>query len=108
MAATTITEYKTRPCTKCGGAGFLSAFQHRKGGECFRCGASGNDPQMIEIVREMTDEEVIAELAKKGFTVMFAERQNSGDWMNDLFLSDEEVEEQKQVMIGARMMLAAI
>ena len=62
MATTTVTELKSRSCIKCGGHGFLSAFQHRKGGECFRCGASGTDPVMVEMTRDMTDEEVLAAL----------------------------------------------
>jgi len=28
-------------CGRCAGTGFLSQFQHRKGGECFACGGSG-------------------------------------------------------------------
>ena len=28
-------------CPKCAGRGYLPQFQHRKGGECFACGATG-------------------------------------------------------------------
>lgn len=28
-------------CPRCAGSGYLPQFQHRKGGECFACGASG-------------------------------------------------------------------
>lgn len=28
-------------CPRCAGSGFLPQFQHRKGGECFACGATG-------------------------------------------------------------------
>jgi hypothetical protein len=33
---------RLRPmCGRCGGAGFLSAFSHFKGGVCFSCGGTG-------------------------------------------------------------------
>lgn len=60
MANTIISEYKAMPCSRCGGAGRIAQFQHRNGGECFRCGATGVDPVMKEISREMTVEEIIA------------------------------------------------
>jgi hypothetical protein len=28
-------------CPRCSGSGYLPQFQHRKGGECFACGATG-------------------------------------------------------------------
>ena len=28
-------------CPRCSGRGYLPQFQHRKGGECFACGATG-------------------------------------------------------------------
>lgn len=28
-------------CPKCAGSGYLPQFAHRKGGECFACGATG-------------------------------------------------------------------
>jgi hypothetical protein len=105
---TTITEYESRPCSKCGGAGFLSAFQYRKGGECFRCGASGKDPVMRPVVREMTDAEVLDALAQAGFPVLWTERPDTGDWMQDLFLSDEEASQRAAAMQGARLFLAAL
>ena len=109
MAATTITEFKARSCTKCGGHGFLSAFQHRKGGECFRCGASGVDPQMVEVTREMTDAEVLAALASIGLPVVMIETQRAetGDYLADLFLTEAEVANREAAMIGARAALAA-
>lgn len=99
------------PCSRCAGSGRIAQFQHRNGGECFRCGATGVDPVMKVVDREMTDAEVIAALAKFGFEVMLTERE-VGDVSADdylaLFLTDEEVAERAQAMQGARMMLAAI
>lgn len=108
MAATQITEFTARTCIKCGGAGRISSFQYIKGGECFRCGGSGNDPVMIETTRDMTDDEVIAALAAAGFPVLFVERAETGDYLKDLFLSEAEQAEQEAAMQGARMMLAAL
>jgi len=98
MAATTIVEYKARPCIKCGGAGFLSCFQYIKGGECFRCGASGEDPVMTAVEREMNYAELCVALAERGFPVV---RVETGDYMLDLFASEQEIQ-------GARIMLAAL
>lgn len=106
MAATTISEFKTMPCTKCGGSGRIAQFQHRNGGECFRCGATGHDPVMVEVSRDMTDEEVIAQLEAFGFTVDMPCAQADG--FMGLFLTDEQVETQNAVMAGARAALAAI
>lgn len=105
---TTITEYSRRHCSRCGGEGRISAFQHRKGGECFRCGGSGLDPVMVETTRAMTDEEVLAALAAAGFPVIFAERPATGDFLADLFLSPDELAERAAVMAGARAFLAAL
>lgn len=60
MAATTVTEFVAMPCSRCAGQGRIAQFQHRNGGECFRCGATGIDPQMREVERNMTMEEIIA------------------------------------------------
>jgi hypothetical protein len=111
MAATTITELQAMPCSRCAGSCRISQFQHRSGGECFRCGATGVDPVMKAVERDMTDEEVISTLAKFGFDVMFAEREAgyaSEDDYLALFLTDEEVAERAQAMQGARMMLEAL
>jgi hypothetical protein len=35
------TDKTENACPKCAGTGYLPQFQHRKGGECFLCGASG-------------------------------------------------------------------
>ena len=113
MAATTVTEFKTMPCTRCAGSGRIAQFQHRNGGECFRCGATGVDPVMHAVEREMSDAEVVASLANFGFEVMLTEREVSmdevsGDDYLALFLTDDEVAAKAQAMQGARMMLAAI
>lgn len=108
MAATTVTEFQAMPCSRCAGSGRIAQFQHRNGGECFRCGATGIDPVMKAVERDMTDEEVVAALAKFGFEVMLAEREVDMNDFSSLFLTDEEVASQAQAMKGARMMLAAI
>jgi len=95
---TTVTEYVARPCCKCGGAKFLSAFQHIKGGECFRCGATGEDPVMASIERPMTYAELCAVSEAQGFPVV---RPETGDWLVDLFASPEEIE-------GLRQFVAAL
>jgi hypothetical protein len=105
---TTITEFTARPCTRCAGSRFISQFQHRKGGECFRCGASGIDPQMIETTRDMTDAEVLAALADAGFPVMFTERAETGNFLTDLFPTADEMTAHAATMAGARLVLAAI
>ena len=105
---TTITELNAKPCTRCGGAGFISCFQHRKGGECFRCGASGRDPVMTASTRDMTDDEVLVALAAVGLPVMFAERPETGDFLADLFMAPDEVAAHAAIMAGARAALAAI
>ena len=102
---TVITEYKARNCTKCGGKGFLSSFQYNKGGECFRCGASGTDPIMVEVSRKMTDSEVVAALEVAGFPIIRTAAEPTGTFLDELFpfaamTADE--------MTGARMMLAAL
>jgi hypothetical protein len=104
MASLTVAEYKPLVCAKCGGAGRVSAFQHIKGGECFRCGGSGTDPVMVEAERQLTDDEVLAALARAGMPVAFPEREVNS--LDDLFLSDDEVANHKQLMAGARIALA--
>jgi ribosomal protein S27AE len=109
MTATTVTEYTARTCSRCGGAGRIAAFQHRNGGECFRCGATGIDPKMIETTREMTDAEVISALNAHGFAIVdfTPARPVTGDYLTDLFMNDEQVEAEKTVMTMARLLLAA-
>lgn len=82
-------------------------FQHRNGGECFRCGATGIDPVMKAVEREMTDDEVIDALEKFGFEVQPFDEDGEDGFMG-LFLSDEQVARRDEAMQGARMMLAAI
>ena len=103
----TISELVSRPCIKCVGLGFLSAFQHYKGGECFRCGASGNDPVMKEVIREATDDEVVAEMNAYGFDVIFNEPEANpeADWLEALFGSEEYQRERAEAMNGARVAL---
>jgi len=105
---TTVTEYTARPCSRCSGAGRIAAFQHRNGGECFRCGATGVDPTMIETTREMTDAEVIAALDARGFKIVDVSpaRPVTGDYLTDLFMTDEEVEAKTAIMAMARSLLA--
>ena len=107
MTTTTVTEYTARLCSRCGGAGRIAAFQHRNGGECFRCGATGVDPKMIETTREMTDAEVIAALDARGFVIVdfTPARSDTGDYLTDLFMNDEQVEAEKTVMTMARLLL---
>ena len=106
---TTISEFTARPCSRCGGAGRIAAFQHRNGGECFRCGATGIDPVMTETTREMTDAEVVAALDARGFAVinLTPARVETGDFLVDLFATDGEIEASKATMTMARALLAA-
>lgn len=106
MASLTVTEYKPLVCAKCGGAGRLSAFQHIKGGECFRCGGTGTDPVMVACERALTDDEVLAALDRAGLPVVFPERAVNS--LDDLFLTDEEVTQHQQLMAGARIALACL
>ena len=104
---TTITEYRKTICPRCFGRGYLPQFQHRKGGECFACGATGHgQPQPYE--RPMTDDEVIAALAEHGFTIIETTRAETGNWLVDLFGTPEEQAEHAETMKGARILLAAI
>lgn len=106
---TVIREYTNRNCSRCGGRGFLSVFQYNKCGECFRCGGSGNDPLMIETVRDMSDQEVLDALTKAGYPVIFKERIIDPDnFVLSLFMSDEEVSEYKEIVAGARLFFAAL
>lgn len=98
MATTTVVEYVERPCAKCGGMKYFSVFQHNKGGECFRCGATGIDPVMTPVERPMRYDEICAALAAHGVVI---ERFETGDYLIDLFVTDAEIE-------GARMLLAAM
>jgi hypothetical protein len=107
---TSITEYANRPCTRCGGSGRIAAFQHRNGGECFRCGATGVDPTMTETTREMTDAEVIAALDARGFTIvnLTPARATTGDFLIDLFATDDEIAAVSAAMTMARALLASV
>lgn len=107
---TTVTEFATRPCAKCGGAGFLSAYQHRKGGVCFRCGGTGKDEQLIAVERDMSDEEVVAALAAAGFPVVDVTPAPvivEGDFLS-IFLTDEQAAAKAEAMVAARAFLAAL
>lgn len=106
MTRLTVTEYKPLACAKCGGAGRVSAFQRIKGGECFRCGGTGTDPEMVVSERPLTDGEVLAALERAGMPVVFPERAVNS--LDDLFLSDEEVTQHQQLMAGARIALACL
>ena len=39
--AAAAAERAANACPKCAGRGYLPQFQHRNGGECFACGATG-------------------------------------------------------------------
>lgn len=104
---TTITEYRPTICPRCMGAGRLSAFQHYKAGECFRCGGTGKG-QPVAFERSMTDDEVVAALADLGFEIATVERVSTGDWLVDLFGTEEEQAAHMEAMRGARLMLEAI
>jgi hypothetical protein len=104
FTALTVTEYTARVCVRCGGAGRLACFQHNKGGQCFRCGGTGTDPDMVETHRPMTDDEVMSALSERGFPVIFAERADDAG----LFLSDAEAAQQAETLHGARIFLSAL
>lgn len=104
---TTITEYRPANCPRCMGAGRLSSFQHYKAGECFRCGGTGKG-QPVAVERDMTDDEVVAALAGLGFTIATVERPATGDWLIDLFGTEDERAYHAEAMRGARLMLAAL
>ena len=106
MAATTITEYTNIPCTRCSGSGRIACFQHKNGGECFRCGATGIDPQMKADERDMTDSEVVSSLASFGFDVQEFDEKPEGEF--GLFLSESQVARRDAAMLGARMLLALL
>ena len=112
MSKTTVTEIKTKfvPCYKCMGEGRIAYFSHRKGGECFACGGTGGHHESYGVQREMTDAEVLEALKAKGFDfVSFEEeKEESDDWMAQLFISDEQLAARQQAMIGARMALQAL
>lgn len=101
----TITKFRSIPCSKCGGRGFLPQFQYHKSGECFRCGTSGFDPVMLPTTRDMTDEEVVAALEFAGFPIVSTEE--PAGFMG-IMLSEAQVAAQAEAMIGARLLLAAI
>ncbi len=105
---TTITESEGRfiRCHKCGGEGRIPYYGHVKGGECFACGGTGGHVETVEMVREMTDEEVTAALTAAGFIVMPFDEQPEGEW--GIFWSEEQAERYRHYTLGARMMLAAI
>lgn len=103
MAKTTITEYADRPCYKCGGAGYLSQFQHRKGGECFACGATGKGASVVVGERDMEYHEIVAELRLRGIEIVDL---NSVEYTEDNFL--EMFNFDPAIVEGSRMMLAAI
>lgn len=56
----------------------------------------------------MTDDEVIAALAERGFTIIEPTRAETGDWLVDLFGTPEEQAAHAEAMKGARIMLAGI
>lgn len=106
MAKTTITEYADRPCYKCGGAGFLSQFQHRKGGECFACGATGKGASVVTGERDMEYHEIVAELRLRGIEVVDTTPRaeiTDDNWMTELFRPIDPA-----VIEGARLALAAL
>jgi len=39
--ATQPSKQKTLGCPRCGGSGYIAAFQHYKAGACFTCGGTG-------------------------------------------------------------------
>ena len=49
-------------CPKCAGRGYLPQFQHRKGGECFLCCATGvfaryaAQPQLFQVLADLAPE----------------------------------------------------
>jgi hypothetical protein len=101
---TTITQYADRPCYKCGGAGFLSQFQHRKGGECFACGATGKGASVVTGERDMEYHEIVAELRLLGIEIVdLAPVEYNEDNFLDMFKPLDPA-----IVEGARMLLAAI
>ena len=100
----TVSVIKKTNCPKCNGEGVISHFQHVKGGECFKCGGTGNGP-LEYTERPMTDDEVLAGLAAVGFPVIDVEPIPTSDWLADIFAA---MELKTQSMIGARLLLEAI
>lgn len=44
-------------CTRCGGSGWLFRYANVQGGICFRCGGTGEDPELPHVVVEREVEE---------------------------------------------------
>ena len=103
---TIITEYKAQSCIRCSGKGFLSSFQYHKGGECFRCGATGVDPAMKEVSRDMTDAEIIAALETVGFPIIRTAAEPTGESFLDMLFPFKEITADE--IAGARLLLAAV
>ena len=95
---TTTVDYRETACNRCSGTGYIAQYQHIKGGECFTCGATGKG-QPVPFEREMTYAEIVTALESKGINIVRVE--NGDDWLQNLFISDEEV-------TGARMLLQAV
>lgn len=58
--------------------------------------------------REMTDDEVLIALENAGFPVVFEEKEPTGDWLADLFMTPDEQAEYDAALIGARKLLAEL
>lgn len=95
---TTTVDYVETVCGRCAGKGYLSHYQHFKGGECFSCGTTGKgQPKPIE--REMTYAEMVSALETQGINIVRI--QHGDDWLESLFVSDDEI-------TGARMLLQSL
>ena len=44
-------------CSRCGGSGHMSGYQHVQGGVCFRCDGAGVDPAHAEAAKAAREEE---------------------------------------------------
>lgn len=84
---TTKTVSSPKSCGKCSGYGYISSFQHVKGGECFQCQGTGKHGLNTKEI-EMSDEEVLAKLESIGFTLELPEALKTpegADWLLHMF-----------------------
>ena len=102
-------------CPKCRGTGHLYWYQHKEGGRCFRCGGSGEIGEVITFKEvPLTDDEVIAALQDKGFSVMLIEPvvPDGEDWL-EIFMSESSeyglaCKARENALAGARLLLASL
>lgn len=88
---TNIIEKKiTTNCPRCAGRGYISQFQHHKGGECFQCKGEKSIFVKMEYTsyeREMSYGEMVATLKAAGFD--YIKTDESNDIYTELFGATE-------------------